>query len=217
MRALLLDYGGVFTPPPEQVFRSYADEIGLTPSKVVELVFGPAGDTDHPWHRCERGEISFSRTIFDLKKQIHAMGISLDPIKMFRSAESGLFEPTKLIDLLNMARTRGIAIALVTNNIAEYRSTWVDRLPDGLIDCAVDSSLEGFRKPNPLIYTLAMERLKVRNPEEVISVDDQPANIAASEQLGIRSMLWKGDGPSLRSLASLLGLDHHEDRNRSDE
>ena len=31
---------------------------GVDPDELLQLVFGPYhADTDHPWHRCERGEL----------------------------------------------------------------------------------------------------------------------------------------------------------------
>ena len=35
-----------------------ARELGAAPGQVLEIVFGPYDrDTDHPWHRLERGEL----------------------------------------------------------------------------------------------------------------------------------------------------------------
>ena len=62
IRAVLFDFGGVYTSSPFSVFAEAAAELGATPERVIGLVFGPYDrDTDHPWHRLERGEVSLAR------------------------------------------------------------------------------------------------------------------------------------------------------------
>jgi hypothetical protein len=56
--AVLFDFGGVFTESPFEVARRFGAALGAEPERVIDLVFGPYHeDTDHPWHRLERGEI----------------------------------------------------------------------------------------------------------------------------------------------------------------
>ena len=67
IRAVLLDFGGVYTSSPFNVFVEAAAELGATPEQILALVFGPYDrDTDHPWHRLERGEIP----LLDARQQI---------------------------------------------------------------------------------------------------------------------------------------------------
>ena len=55
--AVVFDFGGVFTNSPFAGLEAVASEFGTTSSAIAELVFGPyERDTDHPWHRLERGE-----------------------------------------------------------------------------------------------------------------------------------------------------------------
>src|SRR2546427_749784 len=54
--AVLFDFGGVFTESPFLAAREAGAELGLEAELAMELCFGPyAEDTDHPWHRLERG------------------------------------------------------------------------------------------------------------------------------------------------------------------
>ena len=58
--AVLFDFGGVFTQSPFEVVRLHGAEIGADPEVILEVLFGAYDqDTDHPWHRLERGEITF--------------------------------------------------------------------------------------------------------------------------------------------------------------
>jgi putative hydrolase of the HAD superfamily len=59
IRAVLFDFGGVFTDSPFDAFSAYAMKIGASDEQVTDVVFGGyAADNDHPWHRVERGEIN---------------------------------------------------------------------------------------------------------------------------------------------------------------
>ena len=55
----LFDFGGVFVASPFPAFRELCRQQGLDGELLIELTFGPlAHDSDHPWHRIERGETS---------------------------------------------------------------------------------------------------------------------------------------------------------------
>jgi len=57
-------------------------------------------------------------------------------------------------------------------------------------------------KPGPEIFTLTLSRLGV-GASEAIFIDDNPANVAAAEALGIRSLVYR-DLPSLKRDMALL-------------
>ena len=59
MKAVLFDYGGVLTEPLNGMFAAVAAECGAEPAELATLLVGSYEDGDHPWHRVERGEISF--------------------------------------------------------------------------------------------------------------------------------------------------------------
>ena len=67
---MIWDYGGVFSGSPFGAMAGLAREMGVDPSRYLELVFGPYDDdTDHPWHRLERGEITLAAARIKLGKQ----------------------------------------------------------------------------------------------------------------------------------------------------
>lgn len=195
-RAVLFDFGGVFTPSPFDGARSYGAQIGASPERVLELVFGPYHeDTDHPWHRLERGEIA----LMDARDAIVALGraegVDADPFKLFASMASG---PRGAYDaMVERARgllARGYRTALVTNNIAEFRESWRKMVPaDELFQVIVDSSEVRMRKPNPAIFHHTLALLGSVAPEECLFLDDAASNIAAAEKLGMRGVLVKSD------------------------
>ena len=65
----------------------------------------------------------------------------------------------------------------------------------------VDSSHEGVRKPNPVIYFTALERLGVSNPAHAVFLDDFEGNVIAARNLGMHGIVV-GDDPARRSTSS---------------
>jgi epoxide hydrolase-like predicted phosphatase len=207
-RAVLFDFGGVFTPSPFDGARNYGAQIGASPERVLELVFGPYHeDTDHPWHRLERGELA----LLDARDAILALGraegIETDPFKLFASMANGPRAPyDAMVERARAVVQRGYRTALVTNNIVEFRESWRKMLPaDELFQVIVDSSAVRMRKPNPAIFRHTLELLGDVAPEECLFLDDAASNVAAAEALGIRGVVVKSDlTDALAALDALL-------------
>jgi epoxide hydrolase-like predicted phosphatase len=207
-RAVLFDFGGVFTPSPFDGAKNYGAQIGASPERVLELVFGPYHeDTDHPWHRLERGEIA----LLDARDAIVALGraegVDADPFELFASMARG---PRGAYDAM-VERARavvngGYRTALVTNNVVEFRDSWRRMLPaDELFQVIVDSSEVRMRKPNPAIFRHTLELLGNVAPEECLFLDDAASNVEAAQRLGIRGVLVKSDlADALAALDALL-------------
>ena len=205
--AVLFDYGGVFTDSPFTAAADFASKMGVAPDVLLETIFGPyEADTDHPWHRLERGELTAADAFKEIIAAGEERGINANPVDFFMSMESsGIRE--SVCDCARGLRADGYKTALVTNNALEFRERWRASLPlDELFDVVVDSSEEGVRKPDPRIFELALERLGGIEPARSVFLDDHPGNIAACEAVGIRGVLV-ADDPSgaLAEVDRLLG------------
>ena len=60
----------------------------------------------------------------------------------------------------------------------------------------------GFRKPDPQIYEMALERLKCE-PEECIFIDDKKRNTDAGEKLGIKGIVFEDASKLIEDLSKL--------------
>jgi epoxide hydrolase-like predicted phosphatase len=200
--AVLFDFGGIFSASPFGAFEGFAAEIGVPASTVLEIVFGPYDrDTDHAWHRLERGEITLEQTLKAIQTNASAAKIEIDPIQVLMRMGAGPGPREAMLKRTRAVRIAGYRTGLVTNNAAEFREGWRGLIPiDELFDIVVDSSEVGLRKPDPAIYHLALERVGV-SAERAVFVDDYPGNIHAAEQLGMLGILVEDD-PS-EALASL--------------
>lgn len=206
--AVIFDYGGVFTPSPFTAAHAYAWSQGAEPDLLLEIVFGTYGaDCDHPWHRLERGELAFVDALAEIGEQAIAAGIRFDAGEMFGAMAHDDVDRTVVTDCVRRLRDRGIATAILTNNIREYGDTWREHLGvDELFDAVVDSCLEGVRKPNPAIYELALVRLGVDDPARAVFLDDFADNVTAARAVGMHGIVVGPDpAAAIGALDRLIG------------
>ena len=196
LKAVLFDFGGVFTDSPFHAFSAYAKKIGASDDQVSDIVFGGyAVDGAHPWHQVERGEI----TLEDARAAIMALGreqgLDVDIWEVFMAmAENGGGLRTELVAYVPKIRAAGLTTGIITNNVVEFRDHWRGMLPvDELFDFVIDSSEVGMRKPNPAIFELALETGGLSR-QEVLFLDDYQGNVVAAQALNITSILVDGDG-----------------------
>jgi len=193
--AVLWDFGGVFSASPFSAVEALGRERDLEPGRLLEAMFGPYhGDTDHPWHRLERGETDFGSAREEIMALARADGIELDPIEVFVRMGEGSVIREEMVALATRIKRVGHRTAIVTNNAREFRERWVQSIPIAEV-CheIVDSSEIGIRKPDPRIFQHALEILGGIAPERALFVDDYPANVEAAQALGIRGVIVSDD------------------------
>ena len=207
IRAVLFDFGGVFTDSPFAALAAAAAELGAAPEEVLEIVFGPYDrDTDHPWHRLERGELPLP----EARQAIMALGaerdIALDPIQLLVRGLGGKGARDDVVAHTRRLRADGLRTALVTNNAREFREGWRSLIPLAeLFDVVVDSSEVGVRKPDPAIFELALREIGGVEPQAAVFLDDFHGNVAAARRLGMHGVLVEHDpSGALRELDRLL-------------
>lgn len=209
LKAVLFDFGGVFTDSPFHAVSAYGAKIGATDEQVSEIVFGGySADGDHPWHRVERGEISLESAREGILALGQEQGLHVDIWEVFMAmAENGGGLREELVDYVRTLRTAGLGVGIITNNVAELREHWRKMLPvDELFDFVIDSSEVGIRKPNPAIFHKALE-VGGLTPAQAVFLDDHEGNVSAAQALGIRSILVDGDGAkTVSDLDAILGL-----------
>lgn len=206
--AVIFDFGGVFTPSPFSALEQAARELGADPRSVLDIVFGPYDrDTDHPWHRLERGEIGLG----DARSAIMALGaergVELDPIRVLMRMAGGGGAREVVVARTRALRQQGYKTGLLTNNAREFSAGWRRMLPlDELFDAVIDSSEVGMRKPNPEIFRHALLQVGGVSAARAVFLDDHPGNVAAAGRVGLRGVLV-GDDPAeaLAELDRLLG------------
>lgn len=206
--AVIYDFGGVFMASPFEAIRRVAADKGATFEESLLVVFGPYHeDTDHPWHRAERGELALEAARAEIRDLGAERGLEIDLFDMLQylASDGGVREA--MVSCTRRVKASGRRTAVLTNNIAEGRPFWRPMLPlDELFDAVVDSSEVGMRKPDPRIYLHTLELLGVADPSRAVFLDDFDGNVAAAEALGMVGILVEEDpAAAIARVDELLG------------
>lgn len=205
--AVLFDYGGVITAfSPFTTMGALGAEAGVAPEVVLEAMMGDYHqDTDHVWHRVERGEVPITDWLAVVIPALADLGVELD-----LGVLAGMFKTLGIHDVVvekvAALRADGYKTAIVTNNVKEGSGEWRSMLDvDALFDVVIDSSAVGMRKPNPAIYRLALEELGGVAPGRAVFLDDHEGNVAGAEAVGLHAILVGPDPqPALDELDRIL-------------
>jgi putative hydrolase of the HAD superfamily len=207
LEAAVFDFGGVFMASPFDSIGQFFAATGLAPELALAIIFGPYHeDTDHPWHRIERGEITIAIARDEILALGRAQGVEVDLEVVLREIAHKAVLNDAMVAGVRRCRAAGLKTAILTNNIAEARSFWRALMPlEELFDVVVDSCEVGMRKPDARVYRHTLERLGGVPPERAVFLDDYGGNVRAARALGMRAILVEGDGArAIEQLDALL-------------
>lgn len=207
LEAVVFDLGGVLTIGGRQsdLAKRYPDHPA---EQVIELIMGRYHeDTDHQWHRLERGEITMDECRSITKRQMDHLGITPIGPPPTTTAGPNFLCNEAMLTLVRDLRFAGMTTAMLTNNVREFRAMWWSLAPwTELFDVIVDSHEVGMRKPNPAIYELTLARLGVA-PARSAFLDDVTSNVAAAESIGMIGIVVDEDfSPAIARTRELTGL-----------
>ncbi|CAN5825463.1 HAD-IA family hydrolase [soil metagenome] len=204
--AVLFDFAGVMTTSPFEASGAIGAAAGVAPELVLELMLGPYHeDTDHPWHRLERGEIPLSEYGLAVAAEARAAGLDLD-FASLRTLFGDLAIRDDVVGRVTELRADGYATALITNNVREAAGQWRRMLAlDDLFDVVVDSSAVGMRKPDPRIYLHALALLDGVAPDRAVFLDDAPGKVEGARRAGLHAIHVEDPVVALAELDVLLG------------
>ncbi len=197
IEAILFDFNGVLTTSPFEHMAALGTDNGVDGEVVLELMLGPYDeDTDHAWHRFERGEITVMEYGTDLLERAAAAQIEID-FTQLADLMSRLEVHDVVVDRVRELRSAGYRTALVTNNVKEASKQWRVLVPvEELFEVVVDSSEVGMRKPNPAIYLHALDLLGGVAPDRAVFLDDASGNVAGARRAGLHAILVDAAEPS---------------------
>jgi len=207
--AVIFDLGGVIMKNggPRDFTRRYPDH---DPAVVAEIVMGPHHlDTDHQWHRLERGEITMAECRALTKDMLDAAGIVATAPAPTTSGGAFNFQLNdEMVAFIHDLKSAGLPIAILTNNVREFREMWWPLMDfETVFDAIVDSHEVKMRKPNPDIYHLTINRIGA-TPNRTAFLDDLRANVDAASALGMHGVWVEEDASgaiaAARALSGLL-------------
>ncbi len=99
----------------------------------------------------------------------------------------------KLLETLEKLKQDNYLIGMITNGKGQFQMDNVKALKiDSYIDSILISDWEGVKKPDPIIFKRASERLKVY-PEECVFIGDHPEKDVRAARDGGMIGIWKRD------------------------
>ncbi|MFF4054186.1 HAD family hydrolase [Streptomyces sp. NPDC001668] len=103
-------------------------------------------------------------------------------------------------------RAEGVRLAMITNNVREWESSWRAMLPESeqLFETVVNSCEVGVVKPDRRIFDLTAERLGVE-PGRCVMVDDLSDNSVGAAAAGWQAVQFTDNARVVKELDRLLG------------
>ncbi len=107
-----------------------------------------------------------------------------------RAAEKVLHRNRKTLELLHHA---GLKLGVVSNSYGNMQTLCHEFGYNKFLKVIIDSTTEGVSKPDPRIYTLALDRLKLPAPQVLMVGDNFERDIRPCKILGMKTAWLTGD------------------------
>ena len=209
-KAVIWDFGGVFTSSPFDAFARYEAEQGL-PRNFIRTV-NATNPLDNAGAKLEQSKVSGEEFDSLFREESKALGHEVpgaDVLKLL----SGSLRP-RVVDALKVCKQHG-KVGCITNNapIGKGASMTNDAEKAAQLahvfdqfDHLIESSKIGIRKPDPQIYKLMCEALDVA-PEDCVYLDDLGINLKPARAMGMTTIKVLGEDQLLEDLKSATGYD----------
>lgn len=212
-RAVIFDFGGVFTTSPVENFAVYEKTHGL-PERFIGGVI-KARLHDGAFALFERGEIDAAA--FD---QLFAAETRAAGHEIRGAAFANLLDVAikpEMVAALRAVKRAGLTTGCITNNFPDMESDGSPRAAERAgalreifadFDHVIESSKAGVRKPEPRIYEMMLDALALP-ASACIFLDDLGVNLKPAQAMGMTTIKVPfGDvAPAIEELAALLELE----------
>jgi putative hydrolase of the HAD superfamily len=198
--ALLLDFWGVLTTDLFGAYGRFCEEQGLPRAALCDLL------TEDEWGHgllmdLERGMLGQREF-----EQAVAARLGIDGSRLVEKVMEYLRPEPLLMQFAERARRSGILTGVLSNSLGmePYDPYGPWRLKERF-DVVVISGEARMRKPDPEIFTLALDRLGVA-PAACVFVDDMAHNLEAARALGMTTVHHTDPERTVGELKRLLAL-----------
>lgn len=208
--AVIFDFGGVITSSPFEAFNRLEAERGL-PRDFVRRVNATDPDSN-AWARFERAEIDAAEFDELFAEEAARLGHRLEGSAVL-AVLAGSVRPA-MVAALDTLKAEGLALGCITNNVpsgqgagmaasAERASAYADIF--ARFDQVIESSRAGIRKPDPRIYAMMCEMLRV-SAADCVYLDDLGINCKPAAGLGMHAIKVASGEQALAELSVALGI-----------
>jgi putative hydrolase of the HAD superfamily len=197
IQAVAFDIGGVLEMTPSlAVSETWESRLGLEPGELGRRMAdiwaggGIGAVSEHDVHQALRERLGLDERQLD-----EFMG------RLWREYLGTA--NTELIGYVRQLRPR-YRTGIVSNSFAGAREREQAAYGfEDLVDDVIYSHECGLSKPDPRIYALACERLRVE-PGQLVFVDDYPPCVEGARRAGINAVLYQGNAQAIGDIERLL-------------
>lgn len=206
IEAVIFDFGGVLTSSPFEAFTRFETERGL-PADIIRRT-NAANHLENAWARFERAEVdieTFDRLFAEESLALGAEVRGRDVLPLLQ----GDLRP-EMVEALKRIKAQ-FKTGCITNNLPANaigsltgRSLYIAEVMV-LFDHVIESAKIGLRKPDPRIYQLMVETLKV-DPNKCIYLDDLGVNLKPAREMGMTTIKVTSGAQAIAELEKATGL-----------
>ena len=206
IEAVIFDFGGVLTSSPFEAFARFETERGL-PSDIIRRT-NAANHLENAWAKFERAEVdieTFDRLFAEESRALGAEVRGRDVLPLLQ----GDLRP-EMVEALKRIKGK-FKTGCITNNLPANaigsmtgRSLYVAEVMV-LFDHIIESAKIGLRKPDPRIYRMMVETLKV-DPKACVYLDDLGVNLKPAREMGMTTIKVASAAQAIAELEAATGL-----------
>ena len=205
IKAVIWDFGGVFTTSPFEAFARFETERGL-PADIIRRT-NASNHLENAWAKFERAEVDIE-TFDQFAVESLALGAEVrgrDILPLL----AGDLRP-EMVEAFRRIAAK-LKTGCITNNLPANaigslggRSIYVAEVM-ALFDHVIESAKTGLRKPDPRIYQMMVEALHV-DPKCCVYLDDLGVNLKPAREMGMTTIKVVDAAQAIAELEAATGL-----------
>ncbi|MDN5003032.1 HAD-IA family hydrolase [Bradyrhizobium sp. GCM10027634] len=206
IEAVIFDFGGVLTSSPFEAFARFETERGL-PADIIRRT-NAANHLENAWAKFERAEVDIETFDHLFAAESLALGAEVRGREVLPLLQGDL--RPDMVEALKRIKAQ-FKTGCITNNLPANaigsmtgRSLYVAEVMV-LFDLVIESAKIGLRKPDPRIYQLMVETLKV-DPQTCVYLDDLGVNLKPAREMGMTTIKVTSGTQAIADLEAATGL-----------
>ncbi|MCK1545424.1 HAD-IA family hydrolase [Bradyrhizobium sp. 147] len=206
IEAVIFDFGGVLTSSPFEAFARFETERGL-PIDIIRRT-NAANHLENAWAKFERAEVDIDTFDLLFAEESRALGAEVrgrDVLPLLQ----GELRP-EMVEALKRIKAQ-FKTGCITNNLPANaissltgRTLYIAEVM-ALFDHVIESAKIGLRKPDPRIYRLMLQTLKV-DPNNCVYLDDLGVNLKPAREMGMTTIKVTSGVQAIAELEVATGL-----------
>ena len=206
IEAVIFDFGGVLTSSPFEAFSRFETERGL-PVDIIRRT-NAAHHLENAWAKFERAEVDVDTFDHLFAEESRALGAEVRGREVLPLLQGDL--RPEMVEALKRIKAQ-FKTGCITNNLPANaigsmtgRSLYVAEVMV-LFDHVIESAKIGLRKPDPRIYQLMVETLKV-DPKNCVYLDDLGVNLKPAREMGMTTIKVASGAQAIAELEAATRL-----------